>query len=299
MQLLKGSDIQFTRKHRLDIALCTNMPMAIVFLPAADIADFVGKGNIDIGITGQDVVAESGVHVEETLKLGFGKCRLSVQVPIDSGIQDVKQLVGKRVVTSFDRLVKQFFAQLEGQKEVKGSGSLSTSVDFVSGSVEAACALGLADGIGLFLSKTFHLQQGLTVSLILVDLVESGETMRAAKLHEIHTLLTTEAVLIVNRKKDRDQDHLNLIQRITRRIQGVIDASKFVLCNYNVPRTRLKEAVAVTPGKKAPTISPLEDDDWVAASSMILKNQTAEIMDRLEKIGATDILIFDIQNCRV
>ncbi len=132
-----------------------------------------------------------------------------------------------------------------------------------------------------------------------MDLVESGETMRAAKLHEIYTIMATEAVLIMNTRKTKSPEKEKLIKTITRRIQGVIDASKFVLVNYNVPRTCLKQAVMVTPGKKAPTVSPLEDTDWVAVSSMIKKDQTGDIMDKLESLGATDILIFDIQNCRV
>ena len=104
MGLLQGADIQFLRKSRLDIAKSTNLPVAIVFLPAADIPKFVAEGNVDIGITGEDMIAEASVDVEILLELGFGKCKLCVQVPIDSGITDVKQLVGKRIATSFENV---------------------------------------------------------------------------------------------------------------------------------------------------------------------------------------------------
>ncbi|TPX30490.1 ATP phosphoribosyltransferase [Synchytrium microbalum] len=293
LSLLSGADIQFKRGNRVDIAMSTNLPIALVFLPAADIAKFVADGNVDLGITGQDVVRESGVDVEEVMHLGFGKCNLSVQVPVTSDITDVKELVGKRIVTSFERLVHEFFADLErneanvnkqpngNSKEdyIGATGSfpvLKTRINYVSGSVEAACGLGLADGI--------------------VDLVESGETMRAANLHAIHVLCTSEAVLICNRAKR----HTNaLISRIARRIEGVITAQRYALITYNVSRASLPAAVQITPGKKAPTISPLEDNNWVAVSSMVMKNKVSDIMDELESVGASDILVTNINNCRV
>ncbi|KAJ3347111.1 ATP phosphoribosyltransferase (ATP-PRTase) (ATP-PRT), partial [Kappamyces sp. JEL0680] len=105
MKLLEGADIQFRRSNRLDIALSTNLPIALIFLNASDIAKFVGEGNVDIGITGQDMCVENGVVVEELLPLGFGKCALQVQVPIASGIKSVDELIGKRIVTSFDNVV--------------------------------------------------------------------------------------------------------------------------------------------------------------------------------------------------
>jgi ATP phosphoribosyltransferase len=146
LHLLQGADIHFHRKNRLDIALCTNLPLAIVFLPAADIAKFVGEGNVDLGITGLDMIAESDIPndaAREVIRLGFGKCRLCVQVPVSSSYQEPKDLTGLRIVTSFERLAKEYFETLEKQ-----SGSAKTAINYVSGSVEAACALGLADGIG-------------------------------------------------------------------------------------------------------------------------------------------------------
>lgn len=270
LHLLQGADIQFHRKNRLDIALSTNQNVAVVFLPACDIPKFVGQGTVDLGITGQDMVAESNVPVKELLPLGFGKCDLCVQVPVNNGIKDVKDLVGKRVVTSFENLVQKYFSDLEA--EVKPQKK--TTITYVSGSVEAACSLGLADAV--------------------VDLVESGETMRAAGLTKLTTLLTSQAVLISN----NNPAHPQLISTILNRIKGVITASKYVLCNYNIPRAQLKEAMKITPGKKAPTVAPLEDTEWVSVSSMVVKKEVVDIMDKLESIGATDILVFNISNCR-
>jgi len=274
LELLIGADIQFTRSQRLDIALVRNHPIALVFLPAADIPRFVGEGNVDLGITGQDMIAESEVGhlVREELQLGFGRCSLQIQVPEKGEIQTVEQLAGKRVVTSFEVLAGKYFKELDERQGVK------TRIEYVGGSVEAACALGLADGI--------------------VDLVESGETMRAAGLHAIYTLLSSEAVLLRSTAPKKSQ-HIPLIERITARIAGVIAANKYVLCNYNILRSSLKAATAITPGRRAPTVSPLEDEGWVAVSSMVERKMVADKMDQLEHIGACDILIIALDNCRV
>ncbi|KAG0330534.1 ATP phosphoribosyltransferase (ATP-PRTase) (ATP-PRT) [Dissophora globulifera] len=277
LSLLEGADIQFHRKSRLDIALVKNLPIALVFLPAGDIAKFVGEGNVDLGITGQDMVAEAEAEdkVTEILELGFGKCRLCVQVPVKGGATNVDQLVGKRIATSFEGIASKFFREVDANATSASGSEKKTELVFVSGSVEAACALGLADGI--------------------VDLVESGETMQAAGLHDIVTILSSQAVLIASKKPS----HPELVQTIAGRIKGVIAAQKYVYINYNVERKHLKEASIITPGRQAPTVSPLENPDWVAVSSMVLKNNVAQTMDDLEAIGARDILLFAIQNCRV
>jgi len=269
-QLLEGANIQYYRRNRLDIALSTNLPIALVFLPAADIPKFVAEGSIDLGITGQDMIAESNVKVHQLIELGFGKCDLCVQVPVTSGIKDPKELVGKRIVTSFTNLSKQFFGKLD--EELKPENP--TAINYISGSVEVSCTMGLADGI--------------------VDLVESGETMRAAGLTRIHNILSTQAVLISNPHTKQQE----LIDKIKGRIQGVVAASKYVYCTYNIKRADLPKASKITPGRKNPTVSPLEDDEWASVSVMVEKNESAEVMDRLEAIGATDIIIFNIDNCR-
>ncbi|KAK2819435.1 ATP phosphoribosyltransferase (ATP-PRTase) (ATP-PRT) [Arthroderma sp. PD_2] len=282
IDLLDGSDIQFRREHRLDIALVKNLPVALIFLPAADIPTFVGEGRVDLGITGQDQVAEHDTRrppgqqsgVEEILDLAFGGCKLQVQVPEKGPIADPKDLVGKNVVTSFTALAEAYFAKLEGvlQKE-DGSWDLKTKIKYVGGSVEAACALGVADGI--------------------VDLVESGETMKAAGLKAIDTVVSSNAVLVKSRKTTNP-----LVELILSRIRGVITAKKYVLCQYNIPRSILSKASAITPGKRAPTVTTLEEDGWVAVSAMVEKKQIATVMDELSSVGATDILVIGIANSR-
>lgn len=109
---------------------------------------------------------------------------------------------------------------------------------------------------------------------------ESGETMRAAGLHAIETLLASQAVLIRSNKSD--PANAELIERVSRRIAGVIAAGKYVLCSYNIPRAAVAEATQITPGRRAPTVSPLDDPEWVAVSSMVLKAEVADVMDRLQ-----------------
>lgn len=270
---MKGSDVEFHRSNRLDIALSTNLPVALIFLPAADIPTFVGEGRCDLGITGVDQVQESEVDVELALDLKFGKCKLQVQVPKDGLIQDPKQLIGKNVVSSFTTLTTRYFEKLEG---VPRGAPLKTNIKFVGGSVEASCALGVGDAI--------------------VDLVESGETMRAAGLIAIDTVLDTSAFLIQSTNPSSDP---SIIEKIKNRIEGVLTAQKFVLCTYNAPREQLDQLLPITPGRRAPTVSPIDDDGWVSVSSMIERASKGDILDKLKALGASDILVVEISNCRV
>ncbi|KAJ5932484.1 hypothetical protein N7516_006973 [Penicillium verrucosum] len=260
LDLLAGCDVQFRRETRLDIALVKNLPIALIFLPAADIPTFVGEGRVDLGITGRDQVAEHDATlpagevsgVEEILDLGFGGCKLQVQVPEKGDLKEAKDLVGRNVVTSFTALADAFFRNLEG---AEAGQKLATKIKYVGGSVEAACALGVADGI--------------------VDLVESGETMKAAGLKAIDTVVSSTAVLVKSRQSNSD-----ILTLLTSRLRGVITAQKS------------------PPGKRAPTITALEEEGWVAVSSMVEKKRIATVMDELIKVGASDILVMNIANSR-
>ncbi|RKF57891.1 ATP phosphoribosyltransferase [Erysiphe neolycopersici] len=309
LDLLNGADIIFKREHRQDIALCKNLPIALVFLPASDIPTFVGEGRVSLGITGRDTVAEymssvdknerkhAGSHksnveseaietksgCREIMDLNFGFCKLQVQVPENGIYKQPSDLIGKNIGTSFVNLTKDYFSRIENdakhltEKRVNvetANASLCTNVIELSGSVEAACALGVADGI--------------------VDLVESGETMKAAGLQAIDTVMESTAILIQNFHSSDQQ----IIDLIISRLQGIIAAQKYVLCQYNIARTNLKAALKITPGKRAATISPLEDEDWVAVNAMVEKKIIASSMDRLCEIGAEDIFVIKIQNSR-
>lgn len=269
LELLKGAGINFRREPRLDIALCTDMPITLVFLPAADIAKYVGEGNVDMGITGIDIIEESNVEVKTIMELGFGKCKLCVQAPVKDKITDIETLAGKRVVTSFPNLSQKFFDDIDKKKGTK------TKINFVSGSVEAACGLGLADAV--------------------VDLVETGTTMKAAGLEVVAEILQTEAVVIQN----PHAPHENLVNLIKRRIEGYITATKFVLVFYNISNEHMAAAVKVTPGKRSPTVTSLDDGVSKSVSALVPKKDINQTMDRLEEVGATDILVMDVSNSRM
>jgi ATP phosphoribosyltransferase len=172
LNLLEGADIQFRRENRLDIALVKNLPIALIFLPAADIPTFVGEGRVSLGITGRDTVAEHEAGVValrkeqaesgkstpqedeggcvEVMDLGFGSCKLQVQVPEKGQYVKPSDLIGKNIGTSFVHLSEEYFAALEAEADVANgtkSKKLKTKIIELSGSVEAACALGVADGI--------------------------------------------------------------------------------------------------------------------------------------------------------
>lgn len=173
LNLLEGADIQFRRENRLDIALVKNLPIALVFLPAADIPTFVGEGRVSLGITGRDTVAEHEAAVEsarreradsgqstpvdgdgqlgceEVMDLAFGACKLQVQVPEKGQYAKSSDLIGKNIGTSFVHLAEDYFAKLEAETDAEPGTKrkLKTKIIELSGSVEAACALGVADGI--------------------------------------------------------------------------------------------------------------------------------------------------------
>jgi ATP phosphoribosyltransferase len=215
------------------------------------------------------------------MDLEFGKCTLQVQVPQKGDLTKPEDLIGKNVVTSFTNLTEQYFRKLEAEQsgnttngETNGQAPLKTKIKYVGGSVEAACALGVADGI--------------------VDLVESGETMRAAGLKAISTVIPSSAILI----KSKHPSDPNLVDLISARIKGVITAQKFVLCTYNVERKNLDAACKITPGKRAPTINSLEQDGWVAVQAMVERKNIAIAMDQLTAVGAEDILVMKLENSR-
>lgn len=267
LELLSGVGIRFTRAARLDIAYCDSLSLKLVFLPAKDIAQFVAEGNVDIGLTGQDMVAEAQVSVNELLKTGFGKCKLALLAPVKNGITDPKDLVNKRIATSFPNLTRAFFQGLDP----KGAG---TKVRSISGSVEAACGLGLADAV--------------------VDLWETGTTAKAAGLGIVSTLMETQTVLISN----PNSKHPEMITIIRKRIEGFLLAKKNAMIYYNIQKDSLEKAVKITPGRKKPTVSPLSDDDWCSVGAMVSNKEVNDIMDQLQAIGANDIFVVDLKNCR-
>ena len=175
--------------------------------------------------------------IVQIMKLGFGKCKLALQAPVCENITDPKVMIGKRIVTSSPNAAREYFDKL--QEDLPAEQRVETQIKFVSGSVEAACGLGLADAI--------------------VDLVETGTTMKAAGLEIVDTIMETETIVIANKASK----HTDMIERIRQRMSGHITANQFVMVTYNIERAKLPQAQAITPGKKSPTVTTLDDPDWV------------------------------------
>ena len=285
--ILKGIGIDYTRKARTDVAYCTTLPIKLVFLPAKDIATFVGEGNVDVGITGEDMVAETNSTVDIITPLGFGKCKLCVQAPVKNAIKDPSVLLGKRIATSFPNLTRKFFAGIREKATGEGASTESSdavTIRYVTGSVEAACTLGLADAV--------------------VDLVETGTTMRAAGLEAVADVFSTEAVMIANPKsahaaKNGSPGSIALIDKLKARVVGYLTAQRYSMVYYNIAADKLDAAAAITPGRTAPTVMPLADPAFKSLAAMVTKRDSSAVMDALQAIGATDIFLVDIANCRV
>jgi ATP phosphoribosyltransferase len=265
--LLKAAGIKYRKRDRALFAHVENIPAAILFVRPDDIPLLVAEGAADLGMVGEDLVREARCEkrVVRKLDLGFGKCRLCVAARIKDGFKSAKALKGKKVAASMIGHAKDFFRK---QK-------IDVQLLEVSGSVEIMVALGLADGI--------------------VDLVESGDTLRDNGLDVIETIAHSQAILIES-PTTRDA---KLCSLIARRIEGVLTAQQWTLLEYNVPRAKLKQAEKVTPGFNSPTIADLEDPKWVSVKVMIPKKSSVEIMDKLEALGASAILETSILNCRL
>jgi ATP phosphoribosyltransferase len=264
-QLLKEAGLSFRRRDRSLFARVKEMPIDVTFLRTDDIPVLCAEGAIDIGITGADLVSESGVELDERLKLGVGNCRLAICVPDDGNIQSAKELDGKRIATSFPRVTERYLA----------AHNATAHIVQLSGSVEVMIALGVADAI--------------------VDLVETGSTLAANRLMILDDIGAYETVLIQNPATG----HQALADRIVRRLEGVVIARAYSLLEYNVPADKLTEAEKITPGFESPTISRLEEEDWFSIRAMVKRGDVIEIMEQLEALGATAILETAIANCRL
>ncbi len=263
--LLKEAGLSFRRSDRTLFARCKEIPVEITFLRTDDIPVLCAEGAIDMGISGADLVAETGADVTTRLDLGVGNCRLAVCVPESSPVKSAKDLHGLRIATSFPNVTQQY---------LKKHGAEAHLVT-LTGSVEIMIGLGVADAI--------------------VDLVETGSTLAANQLRILDEIGRYETILVQNKSRR----HSELADRVVRRLEGVVIARSYSLLEYNVPRTKLSEAEKITPGFNSPTVSALEDANWCAVRVMVKRGEVITIMEKLEAIGASAILETQITNCRL
>lgn len=240
-----------------------NFPLEIYFLRDDDIPQYVEDAVADIGIVGENVLYEKKKAVTVVEELGFGKCRLSIAVKRNEEYPGVEYLQGKRIATTYPVLVERFLHE-------KG---IRSDIHEISGSVEIAPGIGLADAI--------------------VDLVSSGSTLFMNGLKEVETVLKSQAVLIRNNQLNDEQ--LKLLDRLIFRIRAVKKAknTKYVL--LNAPNDKLKEIISLLPGMKSPTVLPLAEPGWSSVHSVLSENQFWDIIEQLKEAGAQGILVVPIE----
>lgn len=269
LDLLRGAGLRFRVSGRRLFAVCSDTDTRIIFCNAGDVPVLVGEGVVDLGITGSDQVAEKGASVEVHAKLGFGRCRMSVAVHKDAPFEAPTALAGKLVGTKFVALAQRYFAE---------RGIANVQLIPVQGAVEVMVLLGMVDAI--------------------VEIVETGNSLLENDLVEIDTLLEAEAVLIGRSPADR-APHAAERDRLLRRIEGVLAASRYSLVEYNCPADRIDEASRITPGFSSPTVQELRDPRWLAVRVLVEKSSVQSAMDALEAIGCTAILETELRHTRL
>lgn len=240
-----------------------NFPLEIYFLRDDDIPQYVEDGVADIGIVGENVLYEKNKKVQIVEELGFGKCRLSIAVGRKDEYTGINYLQGKRIATTYPVLVQQFLDK----------NSIQAEIHEISGSVEIAPGIGLADAI--------------------VDLVSSGSTLFMNGLKEVEPILKSQAVLV--RNNSLEDEKLRVLDRLLFRIRAVKKAknNKYVL--LNAPNEKLQQIISLLPGMKSPTVLPLAEPGWSSVHSVLSENQFWDIIEQLKDAGAQGILVIPIE----
>lgn len=239
-----------------------NFPLEIFFLRDDDIPQYIADGVADIGIVGENVLAESKKETEIVERLGFGKCRLALAVPKYFEYQSIEDLDGKRIATSYPQILNDFFA----------AKNLTANIHTISGSVEIAPSIGLADAI--------------------CDLVSSGSTLFTNGLKEVETVMISEAVLIS--RKNLGENLQAILDKFLFRVKAVKAAAQNKYILLNAPDAKLDEIIRLLPGIKSPTVMPLAEKGWSSVHSVINENDFWEIVESLKNKGAEGILVLSI-----
>ena len=239
----------------------------LFYLRPLDIAVYVGRGTIDVGITGRDLLLNSGTEAVEHMPLGFGASTFRFAAPAESPINRLEDIDGKRVASSYDKLVDDY---------LKARG-IHADIIHLDGAVESSVQLGVAD--------------------LIADVVSTGTTLRNAGLRVVaDPILHSEAILIRSPRVTENDERLTILGR---RIQGVLTAQRYVLMDYDIPVSKVAAAVEVTPGFESPTISPLHDKQWAAVRVMVPREKVNQLMDRLYEVGARGIIVTALQASRI
>ncbi len=262
LDLLIQAGIKPESEDRKLIVSTNNPKIDILFARARDIPEFVYVDAAQVGITGYDMVIESDVDVEVVMKLGFGRAKLVVAVPVNSDVKRVEDLEGKRVATEFRRITERFFKER----------GIEVEIVEVSGACENAPYIGIADAI--------------------VDLTSTGRTLRMNNLRVVEEVLETEAVLIANKRHLEEFE----VRALITSVEGVLNAKGMMYIMMNVPEDALEEVKRIVPGLKGPTVMRVESDENLLAVHVVVhEDKLFEVLEKLKKVGARDILIVPVQ----
>lgn len=235
------------------------------YLRPRDIAIYVGNGELNLGITGRDLLLDSGAKAKVILDLDFGKSTFRFAAPAGSKLS-LSNLAGKRIATAYPNLLSNYLTE---QK-------ISATIVELDGAVESAIALGVAD--------------------VIADVVSTGGTLRAANLESFGEVITKSEAVLIQGSSKVDQE---AVETLVRRLSGVVIARQYVLVDYDVLKKDVDKACAITPGIESPTISPLQNSEWVAVRAMVLRKDVNTAMDKLWQLGAKGILVSNINSCRL
>ena len=265
IQILKEAGYRQRSDSRDLVLLDNENGVEFYYLRPRDIALYVGTGELQAGITGRDLLVDSGASAEEVLPLDYGTSTFRFAAPVGKAwtIEDISK---KRIASAYPGLVADYLKRK----------SISAEIVRLDGAVESSVRLGVAD--------------------LIADVVSTGSTLRQAGLEAFgESILVSEAVLI----KRKGSASTAEFETLKRRLAGVVIARQYVLLDYDIPKSKLSEACTLTPGLESPTISPLAKEDWSAVRAMVPRKDTNRVMDELWAIGARGILVTDIHACRL
>jgi ATP phosphoribosyltransferase len=263
LALLHDAGLVFEAHDRSLVARVANHPLDILFVRTGDVIEFVNDGVAEAGITGGDILAESGIDLPVLRPLGYGRCRLAAAAPADSPYESIADLAGTRIATSHPSVTRRFFADQ----------GIAVEVISLSGAVEVAPRLGLADAI--------------------VDLVSTGSTLAMNGLRPIGDILASEAILLTNH--DAQRRHADELDGIVTMLGSVIAARGRKYLMMNAPAARLPELEDLLPGLESPSVIPLAHAGMIAIHSVVGADEVWGLLPRLKGAGASGILVLPIE----
>lgn len=266
LAMLKDCGFDIENYNERLLVTVKNFSLDIIFLRDDDIPEYVQDGVADIGIVGNNVVQEKGAKIEICRYLGFGKCNLLIAVPESAELNSVQELKGKKIATSYPVILKKYLNE----------NNIEANIIEISGSVEIAPSLGVADYI--------------------CDIVSTGNTLKSNKLKKSFPVFESQAVLISNNNLRNDEIKFDLLKSLLKRIDSVLSAEKSNYLMLNTSQSSLNEVLKIIPALKSPTIMPLADGEMVAIHAVISSDKFWSIEDKLKIAGASGLLLLPINN---